>query len=72
MTVEDELAKFFEKHPDMFAVLHGVAHEARRQTLEEAAQACEARLMGDNGCEDAEARGCAAAIRALITLKGKS
>lgn len=40
--------------------------QARREALEEAAEACGARYMGDNNREDQEALNCANAIRALI------
>ena len=37
--------------------------------LEEAANVCERRFMGDHNREDMEARRCAAAIRAMIPKK---
>ena len=44
--------------------------KARREALESAIAVCEARVMGDNNREDAEAQRCATAIRALIDKEG--
>lgn len=46
--------------------LESLAQRVRREALLEAAMVCERRCMGDNNREDAEARRCAEAIRALI------
>ena len=43
---------------------------SRAQALEEAAKACESRVMGDNNREDGEAKRCASAIRNLGSKGG--
>ena len=44
---------------------------ARSIALEEAAKACESRVMGDNNREDGEAKRCASAIRGLAAGLGE-
>jgi len=48
------------------AVIAVLRPALRAEALEEAAQVCERRFMGDHTREDMEARRCAAAIRAMI------